>query len=160
MSSKSGNESSQPICLFVCLFLIMFYIFSLLRISNSNGGEYICESEGLASKQFMNRGFLQTRNTVGQIGCKLMSQIPDSFLIQIRIVINRTLSCNDQLLDLDWYVRNLSSQLNSSRHLKKLVKLSRWLLCPQGTVTKTVSLDKVEILCWECKYCVDSLWAN
>ena len=160
MSSKSGNESSQPICLFVCLFLIMFYIFSLLRISNSNGGEYICESEGLASKQFMNRGFLQTRNTVGQIGCKLMSQIPDSFLIQIRIVINRTLSCNDQLLDLDWYVRNLSSQLNSSRHLKKLVKLSRWLLCPQGTVTETVSLDKVKILCWECKYCVDSLWVN
>ena len=160
MSSKSGNESSQPICLFVCLFLIMFYIFSLLRISNSNGGEYICESEGLASKQFMNRGFLQTRNTVGQIGCKLMSQIPDSFLIQIRIVINRTLSCNDQLLDLDWYVRNLSSQLNSSRHLKKLVKLSRWLLYPQGTVTETASLDKVEILCWECKYCVDSLWAN
>ena len=103
----------------------MFYIFSLLRISNSNRGEYICESEGLASKQFMNRGFLQTRNTVGQISCKLMSQIPDSFRIQMRIVINRTPSCHDQLLDLDWYVRKLSSQLNSSRHLKKLVKLSR-----------------------------------
>ena len=139
--SQAMNRLSRFVCLFVCLFLIMFYIFSLLRISNSNRGEYICESEGLASKQFMNRGFLQTRNTVGQISCKLMSQIPDSFRIQIRIVINRTPSCNDQLLDLDWYVRKLSSQLNSSRHLKKLVKLSRWLLYPQGTVTKTVSLD-------------------
>ena len=66
----------------------------------------------------MNCGFLQTRNTVGQIGCKLMSQIPDSFRIQIRILINRTLSCNDQLLDLGWYVGKLTSQLNSSRHLK------------------------------------------
>ena len=128
MSSKSGNESPQPIYLFVCLFVcFLFYsiFFSLLRISNSNGCEYIRESEGLASKQFMNCGFLQTRNTVGQIGCKLMSQIPDSFRIQIRILINRTLSCNDQLLDLGWYVGKLSSQLNSSRHLKKLVKLSR-----------------------------------
>ena len=33
-----------------------------------------------------------------------MTQIPDSFRIQIRIVINRTLSSNDQLLDLGWYV--------------------------------------------------------
>ena len=132
------NRLSRFVCLFVRLFLIMLYIFSLLRISNSNGGEYICESEGLASKQFMNRGFLQATTTmfgkqvaaliykkIGQIGCKLMTQIPDSFRIQIRIVINRTLSCIDQLLDLDWYVRKLSSQLNSSRHLKKLVKLSR-----------------------------------
>ena len=54
-----------------------------------------------------------------------MSQIPYSFRTQIRIVINRTLSCNDQLLDLGWYVRKLSSQLNNSLHLKKLVKLSR-----------------------------------
>ena len=58
------NRLSRFVCLFVRLFLIMFYIFSLLRISNSNGGEYICESEGLASKQFMNRGFLQTTTTM------------------------------------------------------------------------------------------------
>ena len=119
--SQAMNRLSRFICLFVCLFFILFSIFSFIENLELKWMWIHSRIRRFSLKtilQWMNCGFLQTRNTIGQISCKLMSQIPDSFRIQIRILINRTLSCNDQLLDLGWYVGKLTSQLNSSRHLK------------------------------------------